>query len=134
MIFVTFSNLWSLVYFFSLTYITFIFCIIIYCLPTLTNKNAYTLSKNNFSFKYINSFDIMPVVLAPTLLLFIVQCLWTSPAISAWFGHLIFSGMQLKTTYLIMFTYSGVVLAFISASYFSSREIYDFVITIFNFF
>ena len=134
MVFVTFSNLWSLVYFFSFTYVTFIFCTIIYCLPTLTNKNSYSVSKTNFNFKYINSFDIAPVLLTPVLVLFISQLLWTSPAISAWFGHLIFSGMQLKLNYVIMFTYSGVLLTFVSTSYFSSREIYDFCITIFNFF
>jgi hypothetical protein len=42
--------------------------------------------------------------------------------------------MQLKMTYLISFTYVGVLITLFSTSYFSSREIYDFVITIFNFF
>lgn len=134
MVFVTFSNLWSLVYFFAFTYIAFLFSAIIYCLPTLTNKSCYSVSKNNFSFKYTNSFDIFPVLVVPILLLFLTQLLWVSPSISAWFGHLIFSGLQLKITYLIMFTYFGVILTFSSTSYFSSREIYDFIITIFNFF
>ena len=134
MVFVTFSNLWSLVYFFAFTYIAFLFSTIIYCLPTLTNKSAYSVSKNNFSFTYTNSFDIFPVLVAPILLLFLTQLLWVSPSISAWFGHLIFSGLQLKINYLIMFTYFGVILTFSSTSYFSSREVYDFIITIFNFF
>ena len=134
MVFVTFSNLWSLVYFFAFTYIGFVFSVVIYCLPTLTNKSAYSVSKNNFTFKYINSSDIFPLLITPISVLFILQLLWVSPSVSAWFGHLIFSGLQLKITYLIIFTYVGVILAFVSTSYFSSREIYDFLITIFNFF
>jgi hypothetical protein len=134
MIFVTFSNLWSLVYFFFFTYITFVFCTITYCLPTLTNKNSFSVAKNNSSFKFINSFDLTWVFIAPVLVLTLTQLLWSGPSISAWFGHLIFAGTQLKMTYLISFTYVGVLITLISTSYFSSREIYDFIITIFNFF
>lgn len=58
---------------------------------------------------------------------------WTSPLISIWFGHLIFSSLQFKVTYLLSFIFILVWVAYSSSFYYSSQEVYDYTIVTYSF-
>ncbi len=134
MFFITYSNLWSLFIFFPLTYIVFIFSALFYCLPTLKNSTSFTMTKSKSLFLKINSFDVLTLILTPLLLLTLLTFLWSSPSVSVWFGHLLYTNFQLKVSYLLIFIFIMVVSTLVTTSYFTSRELYDYFITLYNFF
>jgi len=133
MLFLTTSNVWSLIFFSPLTYITLLISFVLYSLPTLTNKTKYSSSSNKFSFVLINSFDLFGLLLSPVIALITLTSLWSAVTSSAWFGHLLLGAFQFKMVYLILFVFSSVIIALVSTSYFSSREFYDFITVLYNF-
>ena len=71
--------------------------------------------------------------LTPLVTLFFIALLWSSMDLTAWFGHLVFSAFQLKVFYFILFIFFLVLYITTSVTYYSSNEVYDFIITQFNF-
>jgi len=134
MFFITFSNLWSFSFFFLFTYLTLLVSFIIYLTPILNSSLRYTTSKTKNEFFFLNSVDILFLLITPLICLFLSVNLWVSPTTSAWFGHLIVTSFQNKMNLLIIINFSLTLGIFSLTSYFTSREIYDFTITIFNFF
>lgn len=133
MLFITFSNLWSFSFFFLFTYITFIVSSLIYVLPILANPIKNTATKIRSEFSFINSSDFLYVLLTPLFCLVMSMLIWVAPTTSAWFGHLVVSSFQLKMALLILFNFATVSAVLVYSSYFSSREIYDYIITLINF-
>jgi hypothetical protein len=68
------------------------------------------------------------------MLFILVLYLWNLPSASAWFGHIIFTGYQLKASFLLSFLFFSVLASLLMSSYLTSREIYDYIIVLFNFF
>jgi hypothetical protein len=73
------------------------------------------------------------ILFIPLVLLLTLNNAWVGPTISVWFGHIVFTGFQLKITYLLLWTFALYLLIFSSTSYFTSREIYDYTIVTFHF-
>jgi len=71
--------------------------------------------------------------LLPLLLIFLVNTLWSSPMVSSWFGHVVFSVFQYKVIFFVLFHFALALVVFLSSSFFSSYEIYDFLLTKFHF-
>jgi hypothetical protein len=134
MLFITYSNLWSVSVFLPLTYIIFIFSTLLYCLPTLKNQTYFTATKTKSLFSKLNTFDILPLVYSPLLILLLILFLWASPATSAWFGHIVFTNYQLKMFYMVLGFFMFVLYVLLTTMYFSSREVYDYFIVLYNFF
>ena len=133
MFFITFSSLWSFSFFFVLTYITLILSVISYILPIVTSYTKYTLSKNKSNFSFINGFDLVFVYSTPYILLLLLLNIWVAPSISSWFGHIVFTSFQIKISYLIFINFIVSIILFSTTTYFSSREIYDYIIVTFSF-
>ena len=76
----------------------------------------------------------MWLLLTPLFLMIGINFTWTSPVISVWFGHLIFSSMQLKMSYLISIFFIFIWISYCSSFYYSSQEIYDYTIVTYSFF
>ena len=133
MFFLTFSNIWSFSFFFLLTYTTFILSLIVYVLPISNVFSRFSSSKNKNFFLFINSTDLLYILLTPYFLFFIFNLSWSSPAVSVWFGHLIYSSFQNKMISLILANFFLVLVLFNSVTYFTSREIYDYMVVLFNF-
>lgn len=133
MFFITFSNLWSLSFFCPLTYITLIISIVVYLLPIANSPLKYAVSKNKSEFILVNPSDMLYVLLTPCLCLLVIVLTWSSPSTSAWFGHLVITNFQTKLTLLILLNFVMILLVMCSTFYFTSREIYDYTITLFNF-
>lgn len=134
MFFITFSNLWSFSFFMFLTYSTLIISLLTYITPILNSPLKYTSSKNKSEFSMINSSDMLYVFITPIICLVANMCIWSAPTISAWFGHIVVSSFQFKMTIAIILNFTLILLVTSSTVYFTSREIYDYTITTFNFF
>lgn len=133
MFFITFSNLWSFSFFFTLTYTILIISTITYLIPILNSPLKYTSSKNKSEFSMLNSSDMLYLLLTPCLCIVFTLLIWSSPSTSAWFGHIVITGFQTKMSSLIVLNFMAILFTMTSTFYFTSREIYDYIITIFNF-
>lgn len=132
MLLITLTNLWSLTYFFVLTYLTIVISIFFYVLPTLSFAPTGA-SRQKSPFHYINSLEIMNIIMLYVFLITLLGMSWSSQALSVWFGHVLFSSLQLKITPILLLTYTAVLYALLSTSYFTSREIYDYLTVTLNF-
>lgn len=134
MFFLTYSNLWSFSFFIFLTYSTLIVSLLTYMMPILNSPLKYTVSKNKSEFTMVNSADMLYVFITPIICLLVNLLLWSAPATSAWFGHIVISSFQVKLTFAVILNFTMILLVTSSTVYFTSREIYDYTITTFNFF
>lgn len=103
-------------------------------MPVLTNPVKNVASKCRSEFTWINSADFVYVVLTPLFCIALSVLVWVSPSTSAWFGHLVITGFQTKMALLILVNFVLVMTVLLYSSYFTSREIYDYIITLINFF
>ena len=133
MFFISFSVLWSFSYFFIYIYVITVFNLILYSLYSIKESLLNNKFKKTSNFDYLSGFDTYWIFLTPLLLLLIINFSWSSPALSAWFGNTIFTSFQYKFTFLVIFTYTLILLTYSSSFYLSSKEIFDYVIVCFNF-
>ena len=134
MLFISYNLLWSLNFFFVYVYFLIIASIIIYLLPSIKTLINYSKLKSISNFEYLTGYDVYLVLLTFLFLFFIINFSWCSFSISSWFGHLIFSSFQNKIIYLIFFFFFLVLNLYSTIFYFSSKEIYDYIVVNFNFF
>ena len=131
---ITFAILWSFSYFYLFIHIILIFSTILYVLPVVkesVNNHKY---KTINLFEYVTGFDLYWLFLTPLMMLLLINFSWTSPTLSTWFGHLIFHSFQFKIFYLVNFFFFLIITTYSMSFYFSSREVYDYVIICFSFF
>ena len=128
------SNVWSFSFFFVLTYTTLFMSLLIYLLPVFSsscNLNTSVKVKNNFYI--VSACESMLLFATPLFCIYMLNFCWSSPDLTVWFGHLIFTSFQSKMLYFIFFVFYIVLYFISSGTYLSSNEIYDFIITQFNF-
>jgi hypothetical protein len=137
MFFLNFHNIWTFTFFFTFTYSIFIVTTLLYVLPILvTNtlsrfKNSSTQSLN---FIFLSGYEVFSFFTLFVICLYASIIFWSSPSLSAWFGHIVFTGFQYKMTLFILFNYFLTLFILLNFCYFSSKEIYDFFIVKFYFF
>ena len=134
MFFLTFSNIWSFTFFFTFTYFIFIISVMIYLMPIISTQLKFSISKNKTFFTIINSHDMFSIIVTPVYLILLINCLWVGPSLTTWFGHVVFTNFQSKLLLLLVLSFILVLWVFTQSTYYTSKEIYDFLITIFNFF
>lgn len=133
MFFLTSFNIWSFSFFFSFTYIILFMSFIIYLLPlSLNNNNFFFTFKHKNNFYILSSLECIYLFISPILIFFLLNLTTSFSLITAWFGHLLFSSFQSKFFYFITFIYILCLIVFLTINYFSSNEIYDFLISKFN--
>ena len=128
------SILWSIFYFALNFYILLVFSGILYLIPNIiyfTSANKYQLTTKFF---FINGPSASLLFYVPLVTLMLINLSWHSPELLVWFGHLIFSALQYKLTYLITLTFTLTLAVYLISVYFTSTEIYDYMIVIYNFF
>jgi len=132
--FITYSVLWSLVVFFLVSYITFITSLVVYLIPTTVNYVKLSFANNKSFFYILGSFEIFSIIFFFCLIYCGVFFSWNSPTLTAWFGHLIFSILQLKMTKLLILVFILTLLVLTNSLFFTSKEVYDYIIVILLFF
>lgn len=133
MFFVTFSSLWSFAFFFFFTYTTFVISVVIYLLPIVAAPTKYSAASTRSRFSYITGSEILWVLISPYFLFVLSTFLWSAPAVSAWFGHVLFTSFQSKVTWLVILSFMFSTLVMSSSVYFTARGVYDYIITTFGF-
>lgn len=133
MFLLTNSSVWSLCVFIPTLYSILVLSFLLYSLPILSiTSNFSTTSTNNTQFSFINGSYIANVLALPLLLVTLNSLFWVSGELSAWFGHILFSSFQSKIQVVIFTSFILYVYVFCSLTYFSSKDIYDYLITNLN--
>jgi len=131
----TFSTLWSISFFFVLTYLTLVISTITYLLPVAsTQQNNSSVSTSRTDFSFVNSSELLPLFVTPYILILLLNLACTVPTLSVWFGHVVVTGFQMKLIYLLVFVFVLYIIVLTSTTYVSSREIYDYINTTFSIF
>jgi hypothetical protein len=125
--------MWSAHFFFLLSYVTLIISLLIYLIPVTSAFYKFSNTKSKSNFFFLNSTDLYLVCATPYLVLTLLLLMWSSHTFSAWFGHLVFAGFSYKITFVVLGSFMVMLCAFTSTVYFSSKEIFDYLITKFNF-
>jgi hypothetical protein len=99
----------------------------------IKNIKNHTNFKYKLNFYYVNWNDMLWVILLPYFLLLLLSTIWSSPSLSLWFGHMYISPYSYKIMPVIIFIYLLIITSLLTISYFSSKEIYDYFLTLFNF-
>lgn len=130
----TYASMWTLVYFALITYFISIFSIIIY----LVAQARFILPRNRLvndaQFFYISGLALFPTLFAPLFLATLTALVWVSPSLAGWFGHLLFAGFQAHITYVILFVFTFIWVTYGATFYFTSIEVYDYVLVTYSFF
>ena len=128
------SIAWSFSYFFLYLYTFLTFSVILYLLPVVKEVLNYSSKKNSVVFDYLNGFDLFYFLITPLFFCLLISFSWSHYTSLPWFGHLIFSSLQYKINFLILFFFFNIIIIYTVSFYFSSREVYDYILTCFNFF
>lgn len=130
MTFLASSHVWSFLFFFPLCYGMLLITLVLYLLPiTATQYNSMTQSYQQSNFKFVSGLDVFPILFYLVAFLLTLNWSWFSSSTSCWFGHVSVNSFPLKIfifTWVVFLLTSYVEL---SNSYFSSRDIYDSLIT-----
>jgi len=125
--------MWSFSFFLVITYLTGVTSLITYLLPLPALNNKYTAAQVQYKSSLVNGLDLLWIAATPYIILLLLNSLWVSPTLSAWFGHIVLTTFQSKMIYFIITGFLLTTLVFMSTTYFSSREIYDYVVVTYNF-
>lgn len=135
MFFLNSSILWSFSFFCFFIYLVLCYSLLVYLLPvTLANLNLSSSNTKRANFYFISGLECVYFKALPALLMALVNLSWVSNSLTSWFGNLIFSPFQSKMTFVILFFFWLILIVVASVSYFSSNEIYDFIIVLYHFF
>jgi hypothetical protein len=134
-LFLSFSHLWSISYFFLILYIGLIFLAKLYLLANLREFTHYNQFKSGSGlvFNYLTGFDLVGTLLPSLIVFWLINLAWSSPALLAWFGHLALSAIQYKVLYWILAWFVIVWVAYSTTFYFTSTEVYDYCIVTYFF-
>jgi len=128
------TSIWALLYFFHAIYTLFFFSAVFYLLPNLSTFTGASGFASSTHFTSVDGVEVMKLFLTPILLLLLLHSSWHGPAIVSWFGHVLFSAFQYKITYLLFIFFVTYVSIFLTSVHFSYAGVYDYAVTIFNFF
>ena len=136
MFFLNTTNVWSFSFFMVFTYTTLFFLFLVYILPLLLASNNTNNNVNKFKFYFymISGSEALTFFMIPLIYILLINNFWSSASLTVWFGHLVFCSFQSKLIIISIFMFYIVLYSFLSTTYLSSNDIYDFVITKINFF
>jgi len=132
MLFILNSHIWIATYFFFMIYNIFVLSFLLYVIPILTNVHKYNFFKTKNFFTFIHWTNINNFIITFLLTILVINLYWFNSNFSIWFGHLIVFNFNLKIINLNVGILTLVLYTIMSNSYFSSKEIYDYIITVLN--
>jgi hypothetical protein len=134
MLFLLNSHIWSVTFFIGVIYTVFVTSFLIYMIPVITHTHKSNFFKVKTSFVFINWPNIYNLFFITIIYLYMLNNFWFNSNLSVWFGHLIVFNFSLKMVNLNLLLLIPVMLVLTSNAFFSSKEIYDYLITILNMF
>lgn len=134
MLFLTFSNVWSILYFFFIFYLVSIVIIVTYVTSFISTNVKVFNSKQDKIFNVYRGVDFFFIYsLIPIFVLFFNN-LWVCPNFTAWFGHVLVTSFQFKFSNFLSSLSLIVFAVILSNFFFTSRNIYDFMSTLIFFY
>lgn len=129
----TFSNVWSLFYFFVTFHVLLTFSISLYsfCWSLVSSPNL--VFRNHTTYTHVTFKSIRKFLHTPIMVLLLLVFTWTSPVVNTWFGHLIFGHFQYSITFSILFSFFITWYIYLTSVVFNTKEVYDYVISTYNF-
>ena len=134
MFFLNFSFIWGFTFFINIFYLIFITTFLLYFIPIAFNVKYATTYKSSSMCEIINSFEIYWIIVTILFVITFINFTWTSSTLILWFGHLCFLGFNHKITFIIIFFFYLTILINTFSISFSSRDVYDFILTELHFF
>ena len=131
MVFILNSHIWS----FFLTQILYnilILSFLLYLIPMITHSHNYTFFKKKKNFIFINWNNINYITFIYLINFLWLNFLWLNTTFSIWFGHVIITNFNLKFLNFIIIMFYLIIYVIVINSYFTSREIYDYIIATIN--
>jgi len=117
-------------FFFNISYVILILIITLYLLPIINNFTYHLNTARKTHFHFINSLNVLWILLPIFITIQVINLIWVAPTVTVWFGHLVFNKFQNKFIFFIL-TFSFLYLTvFTTTTYFTSRDIYDYLITL----
>lgn len=86
----------------------------------LTNTSTKSL------FNFLSGYDLYWFLVTPLVLFLLLNMSWTGPNLLAWFGHITFTAMQYKITYLSTTLFLLVWTTYVTSFYFASKDVFDY--------
>lgn len=123
---------WSLCYMSHAFYVLLWFSVTLYLLPNLAAFSGA--SSRLVAFSSVESLSLLKLFFTPLFELLIVHSAWSGPSVTSWFGHILFSYLQYKVTYLLFFFFTSYLLVLLMVVHYSNTGSYDFTLTLFHFF
>ena len=134
MLFLSFSSISTTVLLIHPLYCTLIVSALFYMMPIIVSFDKTTQHVGIKSlFIKISGGDVMNLISLFLSHIIIVLLFWSSNEISSWFNNLQVNSFQIRMMFLILFTFYLSMQLFTSTSYFSSKEVYDLLISKINF-
>lgn len=127
--------LWTTFFLLVVLYNIFVNSFIIYSVSLqtrYTSSNTGSFAKSGFYI--LNLRDLYLNLLTPTIILILLNIVWSSPIITSWFGHLVFTSFCHKFSLIITLNFIAVFYILISSSYFTSQDFMDYLTVIYNFY
>jgi len=121
-------------YLFLIFYFVLILSIIFYLLPTIINFKKFYSLKNKSIFFYLKGINFWKIFLFFIFYFLFFIFTWSFPTTSLWFGHLIMSTFSCKILYFVFFFFIAILYTQTLNLYLASKDVFDFFITMVNFF
>ena len=131
---INFNSVWALCYFTNVTYVLFIFSVLMYVIPNVPSFSGANNFSGSSSFLSLDGLDLLRLLITPLLVVLVLHVSWSGPSVTAWFGHIVFSSFQFKITYLLFMFAVTYFFALSLITHYSSMMTYDFALVTFNFF
>lgn len=128
------SGIWSLNYFFLAFYVILVFSFVLYLVSNVKDFMGYNAFSNSTTFTLVSGIDLLPLVMSPLLLIYLLNLSWLGCDLSGWFGHLLFTSFQLKMGYYVLIVFCFVWISYMGSFYYTSQEVYDYTIVSYSFF
>jgi len=126
------STFWSLCYMSHAFYVLLWFSAVLYLLPNLASFSGVPSRLAVFS--SIESLSLAKFFFTPLFELLLVHSAWSGPSVTSWFGHVLFSYLQYKVSYILFFFFASYLLVLLMVVHYANVGSYDFTLTLFHFF
>ena len=126
----THTSIWGMCFFFLTLYVLLWSTIIFYTTPNIPQF----VKGSTATYTYVTGSANLSLLVAPLLVLLFLLLSWSGPTVVAWYGHVIFANWQYRLSYVILVNFFILLVAYSTSLYFSSSDVYDYYIVMFNFF
>ena len=130
----THSFIWSFCYFFVALYILLCTTVIFYSIPNMFKFTLVSTTANRFYFFFLPGSTNLFLTITPLVILTLLFLSWSGSSILAWYGHIIFANWQHRLSFLVILNFLLLLVSYSNSLYFTSNDLYDFYIVIYNFF